>query len=389
MSYAPLPPGPHATVLNQELFFFLKDPSRFLSQTSNTYGDIVHLRIGRREIFFLNHPSYFLNILEDKKNDFKNCTSLRFKKAFWGSILQPDKEILQRDREKTIELLQKNIESNFSQRFIQKDLFKNRESGSEINLYDEILAEVLPEIIQKILGERSKENAERLKHCFLQLLIQEAYSAYPIIQNSPLNLSRKKNRQEILSVLSESGVSNQNAQILLEAVLFSAKAVSGLITNTIGFMDQLPQNESILRQGLSENQNYTCEYGKVLLQETARLTPPIEAVACRNHQDWLISGYIIPKNSTILLSQWILQHDARFFYNPNAFLPERWQSEESLKKQVLYLPFGTGSTQWLGDNLILPLAEVLLTKIIQEWWIRKDSNNAPSKHFFRIFKISK
>ena len=389
MSDAPLPPGPHATVLNQELFFFLKDPSRFLCQNSNAYGDIVHLRIGRREIFFLNHPSYVLNILTDKESCFSACTSLRFKKAFWGTILQPDKEILQRDRNKTTALLRKNIDKGFSQRFLEKDLFQNWESGKEINLDDEILAEILPGLVQGIIGNSSKKNFEELHHNFLQLLNQEIHSTYPIILNSSLNLSRRKNRQKILSVLTEYGISENNALILLESVLFSAEAISKLITNTLKFMDQFPQNESILRQGLKDTESDFVEFGKILLQETARLTPPIDAIACRNRQDWIISGYTIPKNSTILSSQWILQRDARFFNNPNAFLPERWQSEELNTKQGLYLPFGTGSTQWIGENLILPLSEALLTKIIQVWRIRKDTDKNQSKNSFRIYKSSK
>jgi cytochrome P450 len=36
------------------------------------------------------------------------------------------------------------------------------------------------------------------------------------------------------------------------------------------------------------------------------------------------SGYPVPKGTTILMNQWIVHRDRRFFEQPERFLPECW-----------------------------------------------------------------
>ena len=44
-------------------------------------------------------------------------------------------------------------------------------------------------------------------------------------------------------------------------------------------------------------------------------------------EDVTIGNYTIPKGSIILMSQYVMQRDARYFENPDQFIPERWTPE--------------------------------------------------------------
>jgi cytochrome P450 len=58
----------------------------------------------------------------------------------------------------------------------------------------------------------------------------------------------------------------------------------------------------------------------VVLDESMRLYPP----AWTTGREVEIAGYRIPAGSQLMLSQWLVHRDARFFPDPEAFDPDRW-----------------------------------------------------------------
>jgi cytochrome P450 len=53
------------------------------------------------------------------------------------------------------------------------------------------------------------------------------------------------------------------------------------------------------------------------------LCPPAWTIGRQAIHDYKIGNYIIESGSVILMSQYIMHHDSRYFPEPNLFYPDR------------------------------------------------------------------
>ncbi len=65
-------------------------------------------------------------------------------------------------------------------------------------------------------------------------------------------------------------------------------------------------------------------YTEMVVAETMRLYPPAWTVGRLAIEDHEVGGYLIPKGSLVLLSQYVVHRDPRFFPDPERFDPERF-----------------------------------------------------------------
>jgi cytochrome P450 len=106
-----------------------------------------------------------------------------------------------------------------------------------------------------------------------------------------------------------------------------------------------------------------------------RLYPPAWAVARTVMKDIELGGYRVPKGSNIVISQWVMHRDARFFRDPEKFDPDRWSPERA--QEVLkfaYFPFGAGPRGCIGQSFAMMEAILLLATIAQRFQLRVPSD---------------
>ncbi|KAH8585652.1 cytochrome P450 monooxygenase-like protein [Bisporella sp. PMI_857] len=93
------------------------------------------------------------------------------------------------------------------------------------------------------------------------------------------------------------------------------------------------------------------------LEEALRLYPPVpNALPRRLGADpAIIDGNFVPGNTSIAVSQWAAYHSDKNFYQPEAFVPERWLSNPPVQyrndKREAFNPFSTGPRNCIGKNL--------------------------------------
>src|SRR5262249_77742 len=72
-----------------------------------------------------------------------------------------------------------------------------------------------------------------------------------------------------------------------------------------------------------------------------------------------IGPYHLPAGSSVLMSQWGVQRDPRFYPDAERFYPGRW-TEEMVKRlpRYAYFPFGGGPRVCIGNHF--PMRELVL-----------------------------
>jgi cytochrome P450 len=110
---------------------------------------------------------------------------------------------------------------------------------------------------------------------------------------------------------------------------------------------------------------------RAVLDEAMRLYPPAWAMGRQPVEDSVVAGIHVPKGAQIILCNWVMHRDARFFPDPERFWPERWL-EAPPPPRFAYLPFGAGPRVCIGSHFALAEASLILATVLQRARVELD-----------------
>lgn len=114
-----------------------------------------------------------------------------------------------------------------------------------------------------------------------------------------------------------------------------------------------------------------------VITETLRLYPPGWIFTRTTTTEARLAEAVIPPETTLVYSPYLLHHDARFNPRPDSFDPDRWLPEREQVRGAL-IPFGGGARKCLGDNYAMTLATLALATIVNRWRLSQGDLRAPS-----------
>jgi cytochrome P450 len=110
---------------------------------------------------------------------------------------------------------------------------------------------------------------------------------------------------------------------------------------------------------------------EMLVEETLRLYPPVHFIDRRTLTDVDLDGVHLPAGTYLLLSPLITQRDPRFFEDPTAFKPERWNASAPDRPTArLSFPFGAGRHRCIGEELARLEISLALATLASSWRLR-------------------
>jgi cytochrome P450 len=113
------------------------------------------------------------------------------------------------------------------------------------------------------------------------------------------------------------------------------------------------------------------EYTARVLAESMRLYPPAWAVGRQAVRDFKVGQYVLSAGTYVVMSQWVMHRDERFFPDPLRFDPDRFLPEaEARRPRFSYFPFGAGSRQCIGEEFARKEMVLLLATFAQKWKLR-------------------
>ena len=109
-------------------------------------------------------------------------------------------------------------------------------------------------------------------------------------------------------------------------------------------------------------------YTEMVLAESMRLYPPAWAMGREAIADFELGPYRLPRGTTVLASQFVLQRDPRFFPDPLRFDPLRHTPEAKVaRSRFTYFPFGMGPRQCIGEAFAWMEGVLVLATFAQRW----------------------
>ena len=127
--------------------------------------------------------------------------------------------------------------------------------------------------------------------------------------------------------------------------------------------------DSVLASGpLDPDAAARLPYTRMVIAESLRLYPPAWGIGRRAVEDFTIGGYTIARDTVVLVSQFLLHRDARYYPDPQAFDPERWLPErQASRPKFAYFPFGAGNRVCIGESFALLEAVLVLAALARRW----------------------
>jgi cytochrome P450 len=121
------------------------------------------------------------------------------------------------------------------------------------------------------------------------------------------------------------------------------------------------------------------------LQETLRLYPAAPVLLSRRAKQALTLGdRRFPPRTMFTVPVGLVQRDARWFPEPDAFRPGRFADGAPEIPRGAWLPFGTGPRVCLGQHLALAEMTVVAAMFLQRFTVRVPEGMAPPEPVFNI-----
>jgi len=413
------PPGPRGQFYIGNLRDLRNRPLELMQECVEEYGDIAHLRVANIHIYVLNHPDLVEEVLVTSNRNFIKPRLLRDTAEVFGrGLLVSDGEFWLRQRRLMAPAFHRQriasyatVMTGYTERMLDR-----WEDGRELDIHAEMMRVTLEIVTKALFGaDVTTEDAKRVGHA-LEIMLErfvDRISILQFLQQLPLprNLrfrralatldaiiyriivARRRSGElgdDLLSMLlaaqDDDGTTMSDRQVRDETVtLFLAghETTAVSLSWTFLLLSQNPHVDTALAEELRRvlgDRAPTLEdlpaltYTAQVVKESMRIYPPAWRVGREAIEECEIGGYRIPAGSQLIMSQWMLHRDARYFDEPLAFRPERWTAElESALPKYAYFPFGGGPRRCIGDQFAVMEATLLLATIARSWRVDVDT----------------
>lgn len=399
------------------LIDFRRNPLAFLDGLARR-GDVVHFKLGPQDMYLLNHPDYIRDVLVTNNRNFVKSRGLQLAKRFLGeSLLTSEGEFHRRQRRLAQPAFHRQRIAAYAS--VMTDYaVATRERWSEgetLDIAKEMMRLTLGIVGKTLFDADVEAEASEIGTALtdiMQLFKRITNPLGPLLEKLPLpsNIRWLKAKQrldstiyrivnerraagvdrgDLLSMLllaqdeEGDGGSMTDVQLRDEAMtLFVAghETTANALTWTWYLLSQHPGVEAQLHAEIDDvlagklptvDDAARLRYTEMVLAESMRLYPPAWTMGRRALSDYQVGGYVIPADSILLMSPWVMHHDSRYFPDPFKFDPERWtaQARESRPK-FSYFPFGGGPRVCIGEQFAWMEGVLLIATLAQKWRLR-------------------
>jgi cytochrome P450 len=412
------PPGSGVRYPGQFMVEIARNPLAMMIAMKEAHGDIAHWRIGPQNIYLFSHPDLIRDVLVTNGRNFHKSRGLeRARRLLGNGLLTSEGEFHLRQRRLAQPAFHRQRIAAYA---VTMGTHAERTSlrwhdGQTVDMHTEMMRLTLG-IVSRTLFDTDVENesaeiGDALTTAFesfnvAMLPFTEYLEKLPLRSVRRFNAARDTLDRTIYRMIEERRDSGEDKGDLLSMLLMATdtegdgtgmsdlqlrdealtiflaghETTANALTWTWFLLSQNPDVETRLHREVdsvlgrripSYEDLQSLPYTRMVLAESMRLYPPAWAIGRRALEPFDARGFTIPRRSVILMSQYIMHRDSRFFPDPQRFDPDRWTPEASAgRPKFSYFPFGGGNRVCIGEQFAWMEGVLLIALLARKWRMR-------------------
>ena len=417
MSENSLPPSVKPDWIGGHFRTFRRDPTTFLTRLARL-GDVTTFRMGKMRAYFVNHPDLVRDVLVVNAHKFHKGRALKRAKGLLGEgLLTSEEEFHLRQRRLVQPAFHKQRIISYAEAMTG---YAGRMSdgwrAGEVRDIDHEMMRLTLQIVAKTLFSADiTDDADEVGAAmttivnlfnFLLLPFSELLEKLPIPHAIRFRRAKAKLDEIIYGFINERRASAEDKGDLLSMLLLAKdeegtgsmsdeqvhdecltlflaghETTANLMTWTWYLLSQNREAEAKLHEELDRvldgrvptfDDLSGLKYTEAVIAESMRLYPPAWVVGRLSVADHEFNGFKVARGSLVLVSEYVMHRDARFWDAPDEFKPERWEalSVKEATQRNIYFPFGGGVRRCIGEQFAWTEGILLLASLARKWKLR-------------------
>jgi cytochrome P450 len=408
-------PGPPALQIFRLLREFREDRLSFLANCARQYGDRVALRLGWRPAILLSHPDD-IEVVVVNSRDFIKPWYLRNSTALGRGLIPSYGDFWLRQRRLMQPAFHRKRIATYGESMVAyaQRIAATWRDGETRDVHEDMMRVTMDVVIKTLFNAEPGDEAERVADA-LEFLFAASddrmNSLLPLPESWPTPSNIKFNRAvreideivygfirqrrssadgqgDLLSMLlhardesdgtgmTDQQLRDETVNLFLAGLDTTASALSWiwyLLSEHPAVEGRLIEELSAVLAGRAPTVDDVpqLKFTQMVIDEALRLYPPGFVMGREAIRDCAVNGLEVRAGTTLLVSQWVVHRDPRFFAEPDQFRPERWA--DGLAKRLpkyAYFPFGGGPHQCIGDTFALMELALVLPTIAQQFELK-------------------
>lgn len=427
MSHTTRRPIPEKTITLTEARELQTDTLGFIMKTAAELGDIIKLKVGFWDIYFLNHPDYIQHIFLDNWKNYGRDTFQfnNFARVTGQGLLTTHGDYWQQHRRLAQPGFHKNKLDGMAQHMASAiDRMHSRwnrqlqgKSSIELDIDAEMLRLGLEIVGAALFSLDFSEDSATLSQEILGMMQYVVYRSQnllalptwvPTPRNNRFRHMLRKVDQIIYQMIDDRLASSQPKNDLLDLFLDGRGAnnqplpkqairdeiitmiIAGYETVASGMSwmwDVLSRQPAVTEKILAELKGWDgavtanilsqFNYTSAAIDEVFRLYPPSWLITRRSIEDDVVGGHNIPAGSIMVVCPYAIHHHSSFWQNTNDYRPERHLRDYANFKKFAYIPFGGGPHLCIGRPFARLEAGLVLIKTLSRYQLQPVDSHPP------------
>ncbi len=389
----------------------MMDPLNFLPRVAAEYGDVARFRVGYFDAFLISGPAEIEQVLVKQKGLLKDRVTASLEMLIGQGLVTSEGELWKKQRKLAAPLLQRRHINSYAAAMVARtarrmdgwtdgqaiDVNNTLFSAEGLSKVDIDISEPMDEVMdafRELLDtwkrflpswwptkERAKlkRNAARMDGLVMRLI----------------ELAKEQDGgDDLVSLLLAARYDDGSGipdQLLRDEVMTMVAAGHETTAQALTWAFVLLSEHDEARQRLEAEVDSVLDgraataddvarlpWTNAVVKEAMRLYPPAWIVGREPVEDFRLGEWHVPKGAQLLLSQWVVHRDERWFEAPLEFRPERWLGEGPKDlPRFAYFPFGGGPRVCIGNHFATMEAALVLATIAQRFRVELTAKVEP------------
>lgn len=402
-------PGPRPTPLIGNLGAIVDGPLEFMSELSREHGDLSRFRVGRREALVVTCPRLIEEVLvTHRKHTVKDPITAGLSEVLGQGLLTAEGELWKQNRRLIAPSFQPRHLAELGETMLATTREHAERLESGVHGVHEHMMELALDIAVRTLFGTELEGGERVGALVEELMLgfdRKTHTWRRLIPDWVPTANRRmalRNQRELHAILQrmvenkradgDPGASDLLSRLLaarddegrgmddeqlrdemLTLFLAGHETTALALSYALMLLAEHPEAQERAREEvpaqLGARHARSLPFVDAVFNEAMRLYPPAWVVGRAASEAFVLGEVRVPAGTVLLLPQWVVHRDARWFPEPEAFRPERWL-EEPEHPRFAFFPFGGGQRVCVGNHFARMEAVLVLAELLERFELR-------------------